>query len=576
MKLNKEIIPSLKWLIQLADNKSIISLAVLVIMGLLQGVGVFMIVPLLSLLGIGGSGAEGKLSQIKFVFQNLGLPININSIVLVFFGFIFLHACLKLYSANLNSKIVQHYANSLRKRLHLAVLESKWKQITQSRSSDIIGVLSREVNQVAFGVSSIFQLLSVLIILMVHIVIASFISLKFTLLILAGAGIIFVFQRKLFAKSYNKGKKVNYSMKELQNALQELFQNIKQAKSMGANKQQALVFDAISDEVYHTNQQMSKEKAWADFSFEIASALLISFFLLVVFFIQIQEVIDLLVLMYLFSRIFPGVKSLINQLSLLFSIMPVVWDVKEKIFFLEAHSETPGHSGSIPPINKGISLSNISFSYPQKSIFNGINLSIPANKITVVTGSSGGGKSTLADLITGLHEPSEGQILIDDKTISQIGLTNWRQAISYMPQESFLLHESIKTNFLWAAPAASDQDIWEALEKAEAKDFVELLPQGINTVVGDRGTKLSGGQRQRIALARALIRKPKLLILDEATNALDEENESKIFDAIFKLKDTTVLIITHRKSLLEKAQLAYTVEKGFLKEYKNTPINTAE
>ena len=186
MKLNKEIIPSLKWLIKLADIKSIISLAVLVIMGLLQGVSVFMIVPLLSLLGIGGSGAEGKLSQVKFVFQNLGLPININSIVLVFFGFIFMHACLKLYSANLNSKIVQHYANSLRKRLHLAVLESKWKQITQSRSSDIIGVLSREVNQVAFGVSSIFQLLSIFIILMVHIVIAAFITLKFTLLILAG------------------------------------------------------------------------------------------------------------------------------------------------------------------------------------------------------------------------------------------------------------------------------------------------------------------------------------------------------------------------------------------------------
>ena len=570
MKLKKELVPSLKWLFHLANYKSIISFLLFIILGLLQGVSVFMIVPLLSLLGVGQNNSETKLDKIQVVFQKIGIPITIYSVVILFFCFVLSHALLKLYSTNMNATIVQDYANRLRKRLHVAILESKWKQIIESRSSDIIGVLSRDVNQVAFAVSSIFQLLSNVILVLVHIFIAAYISIKFTFIVLSGAGIIFFIQRKLFTKSFEKGKRVNFSMKELQHSLQELFQNIKQAKSMGANKQQAIVFDTISDSVYNTNQQMSREKSVADFSFEIAGALLICGFLIVVFYIKLHHVIDLLLLMYLFSRIFPGLKYFNTQSSLVFSLMPIVGEVKNKLFFLESQSEDLGQINDVPSLKKEIKIKNVSFSYPQKSIFNSIDLIIPANKITVISGSSGEGKSTLADLITGLHEPNEGEILIDDKTIEQIGLANWRQVISYMPQESFLMHESIRANFKWAAPNVTDEQIWKALEDAEAKEFVSLLPEGIDAIVGDKGTKLSGGQRQRIALARALVRKPKLLILDEATNALDEENESKIFDTIFKLKETTVLIITHRKSLLEKADLAYTLEKGMFNIYKSS------
>ena len=570
MKLKKELVPSLKWLFHLANYKSIISFLLFIILGLLQGVSVFMIVPLLSLLGVGQNNSETKLDNIQVVFQKIGIPITIYTVVILFFCFVLSHALLKLYSTNLNATIVQDYANRLRKRLHVAILESKWKQIIESRSSDIIGVLSRDVNQVAFAVSSIFQLLSNVILVLVHVFIAAYISIKFTFIVLSGAGVIFFFQRKLFTKSFEKGKRVNFSMKELQHSLQELFQNIKQAKSMGANKQQAIVFDTISDSVYNTNQQMSREKSVADFSFEIAGALLICGFLIVVFYIELHHVIDLLLLMYLFSRIFPGLKYFNTQSSLVFSLMPIIGEVKNKLFFLESQSEDLGQIYAVPSLKKEIKIKNVSFSYPQKSIFNSIDLIIPANKITVISGSSGEGKSTLADLITGLHEPNEGEILIDDKTIEQIGLANWRQVISYMPQESFLMHESIRANFKWAAPNVTDEQIWKALVDAEAKEFVSLLSEGIDAIVGDNGTKLSGGQRQRIALARALVRKPKLLILDEATNALDEENESKIFDTIFKLKETTVLIITHRKSLLEKADLAYTLEKGVFNTYKSS------
>src|SRR5208283_234533 len=142
---------------------------------------------------------------------------------------------------------------------------------------------------------------------------------------------------------------------------------------------------------------------------------------------------------------------------------------------------------------------------------------------TAILGPSGGGKSTFADLLIGLLTPDKGQILIDGKPLEGNMLHSWRRSVGYVPQESLLFHETLQDNMRWASPESSEEDIWEALELASAMDFVKAFPEGLETVVGDRGVRLSGGQRQRIALARALLRKPTLLLLDEATSNLDAE-----------------------------------------------------
>ena len=203
------------------------------------------------------------------------------------------------------------------------------------------------------------------------------------------------------------------------------------------------------------------------------------------------------------------------------------------------------------------------FAYGKRPVLNGTNLTVPAGSITVLTGMSGAGKTTLIDLVLGLHRPQSGRILIDGVDLAEIELQAWRTMVGYVPQELILFHASILENLTLSDSDHSEGAVDEALRLAGADEFVAQLPDGVQTVVGTKGARLSGGQRQRIALARALIRRPRLLILDEVTSALDPESEREICRNIVELRErTTVLAVTHRPAFLEIATRVYQIDEG--------------
>src|SRR3954451_4802875 len=177
-----------------------------------------------------------------------------------------------------------------------------------------------------------------------------------------------------------------------------------------------------------------------------------------------------------------------------------------------------------------------------------------AGRLTVLSGACGAGKSRLLDLLAGLLRQEDGEILIDGKVLGPSELLEWRRGVGYLTQEPFLFHDTIRANLLIADPQADDYAIEQALIAASAAEFVQRLPQRLETVVGDRGARMSGGERQRLALARALLRKPELLILDEPTSALDQQNEKSVFEAIEHLKgQTTIMLVTHRPERVQNA-----------------------
>jgi ABC-type multidrug transport system fused ATPase/permease subunit len=216
----------------------------------------------------------------------------------------------------------------------------------------------------------------------------------------------------------------------------------------------------------------------------------------------------------------------------------------------------------------GISLENIAFKYPGRDqALAGVNLFIPKGSFTAFVGESGSGKTTTADMILRLLAPDSGTIRIDLTPLQDYEMSSFLDRIGYVPQEAFLFNASIRDNLTWALPRAADGEIWEALRLANIDEFVRTLPEQLNTFAGDRGVALSGGQRQRIALARALLKKPDILILDEATSALDSESERLIMQSIDLIAPyTTIIVIAHRLSTIARADLVCVFRDGHVVE----------
>lgn len=242
-------------------------------------------------------------------------------------------------------------------------------------------------------------------------------------------------------------------------------------------------------------------------------------------------------------------------------------------FLLESDKEFRRRIGATyAGFSKEIAFKNVSLNYAPDSppALIDISLRLPHGHTVALVGKSGAGKSSIADLLAGLYEPNEGQILIDGVDMRAFDLTSWQRRIGVVSQDTFLFNATIAANISFGCPRASLADVRRAARQAQAAGFIERLPDGYDTLVGERGYRLSGGQRQRLSLARAILRNPDLLILDEATSALDTESERLVQEAIDRFdRKHTILVIAHRLSTIINADHIYVLDQGRILEQGN-------
>ena len=244
----------------------------------------------------------------------------------------------------------------------------------------------------------------------------------------------------------------------------------------------------------------------------------------------------------------------------------------ERIFsLLDTPKDIIEHSNPVQmkSFNKHIEFKNLSFEYEESEglVLSNINFKINKGEVVAIVGPSGAGKSTIADLIPRFYDPKDGEILIDQENIKKLSLASLRKNMGIVTQDVILFNDTIKNNIAYAQPKATMESIINACKAANALEFIEKIPEGFDAIIGERGVKLSGGQKQRIAIARALLKNPPILILDEATSSLDTESEKKVQTAIEALlQDRTALIIAHRLSTVQNANKIITIEKGRISE----------
>ncbi|YAF95686.1 MAG: ABC transporter ATP-binding protein [Nodularia sp. CChRGM 3473] len=276
----------------------------------------------------------------------------------------------------------------------------------------------------------------------------------------------------------------------------------------------------------------------------------------------------LLAYTYTLLRMIPRINhlnSLRSQLALLSGSLESIYNFissTESLHLLDGQKPYKG-------LVSGINFENVTFTFPTNTepTLKRINFNVEKGTITALVGSSGSGKSTLADLVMRFHDPDAGGIKIDGIDLREYQIASWRNSIAMVSQETFLFHSSIRENIAYGCPDATELEIVAAAKKAYAYDFIQKLPQGFDTITGDRGARLSGGQRQRIAIARAILRDPDILILDEATSALDSNSERIVQKAIEEVsRDRTVIVIAHRLSTIEKANKIVVMNQGEVAE----------
>lgn len=557
-------------------SKVIINNLLIVVLGLLQGVGVMIIIPLLSVIGvIGDMQADSMLTiWMNNFFQYIGLPMNLPAVLLLYIGINLGQSLIERYQSLLTIEIQQKFTQLLGFRLCRAVMYADWQLIMNRPRSEIANALVMGLVNIAGVVNVFFSMLTSSIITLLQLALAFLIAPVLTGMVLLCASGLFVFLRRFSKVSRKYGEEALALNNSSFNSLMENLQGIKEIKCYSIEEAQ---FDYYRHQIMKMNgnyMRFANFQSWTDMSYKVGAVVFISLFLFcatTLFKLQAQDLILIAVISY---RLWPRFSALQNNYQNLNRLIPSVQFIKElETQCLAAQENLPDdarESGIV--LQTGVEFRQVSFIYhsaPEKYAIKSANFLLPAGTTTALVGVSGAGKTTLIDLLMGLLTPSEGDILLDGRPIRE-ELRPWRRSIGYVSQDPFLINGSIRENLLWACPDASEEDMWAALKMAAADGFVQGLATGLDSVVGDRGVRISGGERQRIVLARALLKKPSGLILDEATSSLDSENEQSIQQAIEGLKGKlTIVIIAHRISTVKNVDQILVVEQGEIIEQGN-------
>ncbi len=561
-----------KTLLGIMSWKVALVLGLMACLSLTEGVGLLLLIPMLQLVGFDvEQGAISRLAEfVSTIFTTIGLHPTLIAVLAAYVLIIATHALLNRWRTAASLTLQHEFVVSLRRRLYQAIANANWIFFARSRSSDFTHALTTELDRVGIATEYLLLLTVNAIVVSVYILLALQLSAVMTGLVFAfGAGLLLLLKGKSRA-AHATGEELSQATNDLYAATIEHLDGMKTARSYGAQDRHVEIFSRLTERVAHVYTDATRNHAGAKLWFDIGSVLILSILLYVSFEILAIPAAGVLLMLFLFARIIPKFSSIQQSYQYFMNVLPAFDLVMAMQARCEAAAEPKAEPSKEIKLRHVVQLEQVSFSYEEDGtarVINSLDLTINAGDTTAIVGPSGAGKSTIADLVLGLVVPDHGRLLVDGIPLRSEHMRSWREQIGYVAQDTFLFHETVRANLLWARPEATDDAIREALKLAAADEFVSRLPQGVETVIGDRGVRLSGGERQRLALARALLRKPVLLILDEATSALDSENERRIQNAIEQLHgQVTVLVITHRLSTVRWADVIHVLEQGRLVE----------
>jgi ATP-binding cassette subfamily C protein len=539
---------------------------------LTEGLSISLLGPLLGLMGDPSGSSGPTRDAARVLLHALGLHLSLPIILAIFVPVVLCRSAFVRKRDIVLFDLWQRFTTTLRRRLYCAIEEASWPFIAEQRLSHLVKALTADVDSVAVGTFLFLQIPATVAVAAVQIAISLAISPLLTLAVIGCGGIVALLVSWHRGGAYQAGKRTMEARRATFDEISDFAAGIKLAKSHNAEERHRMAFEAALVRQNDSTLAVYRRAADAQLHVQAATALMLGAFVYAgTEFVHLSAP-ELVVMIVVFARLMPGLMELQKNIYSVLLMLPVFDDLQRLIARCQ-NAREPVVAGGADRLqfSDKIKLSGIRFCYDKKrgpNVLNDLDLEIAAGSVVALVGTSGAGKSTVADLIMGLQVPDAGSLTVDGQTLTGPRLAAWRRSVAYIPQENFLFNQNIRANLLWSAPHATDVDLRRVLAMTGADCLVASMPDGLDTMVGERGARLSGGERQRLILARAVLRNPALIILDEATNALDQESERAVWAIIDRLRgSTTVVVIAHRLSTLRTADHIAVLDGGKIVQF---------
>jgi subfamily B ATP-binding cassette protein MsbA len=508
----------------------------------------------------------------NYYIVNYGPQKTLKFVCLVIVGSVFLSNIFRYFSSRSMEDLRVHTLLNLRKNVFNNVMNLHLGYFNSQRKGDIMSKVSSDVQVVQFTVTNTLQVIfKEPVTLIVYIFLLFSISLKltlFSLLIIPLAGLIIA---KIVKRLRQQATQAHETFANMLGYLDEALSGIKIVKAFNATEYVKTRFHQENINYSNITRKMVRRQQMASPVSEFLGVMMVAG---IVYFggslvLTGQSSLtssEFIAYIAIFSQVMRPAKALSDAFS---SIHTGLAAGKRVLDLIDVKPEIVDHADAIPidSFKNSITFKNVTFSYGDKAVLNNVNLEIPKGKIIALVGPSGGGKSTLMDLLPRFIEPNIGTIEIDGIDINHITVESLRNQMGFVNQESILFNDTIFNNIAFAKPDATLEEVTAAAKIANAHDFIMETDNGYQSSIGDRGSRLSGGQKQRLCIARAVLGNPPIMLLDEATSALDTESEKLVQDALYKLMENrTSLIIAHRLSTIQNADIIIVLDKSAIVE----------
>jgi ATP-binding cassette subfamily C protein len=538
-------------------------LGCLLLAGLFEGLGIASLLPVLSLATSEPGDDPSPVQQaVGDGFAIIGIEPTIGPLLFLFVAAILLKCLILMFAMRHVGYTVAAVATGLREQLIDQLLRVRWRYFTQQPLGRIANSVSLDASRAGKSYLMAASFLTCIIQTTVYAVIALLVSWKLAIAALALGAVIAASLNFLVRITKKAARRQTQRTSELVTDLTDAMGNIKPLKAMAKQASFERLFEAKIGQLRRALRRL----VVSDYALRYSQELLIALCIAIGFYYAITRldvpVSEMLVIGYLMYQTVSSVGRIQKQFQRAVLFESPYWAITKMIDQAKAAAE-PNPGKHAANFSDRLRLEGVYFAHEEAPVLHDVSIELPAGRITVLTGPSGSGKTTITDLLIGFHQPDQGAVLLDDMPLTEVDLISWRSQVGYVPQELMLFHDSVLANVTLGDPRLSEDDARRALVAAGAWDFVSALPEGIHALVGEKGAKLSGGQRQRISLARALASKPKLLILDEVTSALDPATEQDICNNISGLAGgITIVAITHREIWTNIADRIYEVKDG--------------